>query len=175
MAELTAKELFRAKNGDGVENVRDCEGQIIRPIAFTTKRYIGQDEKEHEVLIIKDGKSGGMFKTEVRAFIEKYRDYEESFGSEDDEEKPEIVISTENDKKYLVVFIKDNGIGIPKKNLRHIFDEFYRVPKGNIHDVKGYGIGLHYVKKIIQKHSGKIKVESELNHGSTFILYLPFK
>ena len=58
MAELTAKELFRAKNGDGVQNVRDCEGQILRPIAFTTKRYIGQDEKEHEVLIIKDGKSG---------------------------------------------------------------------------------------------------------------------
>ena len=99
MAELTAKELFRAKNGDGVQNVRDCEGQILRPIAFTTKRYIGQDEKEHEVLIIKDGKTGGMFKTEVRAFIEKYRDYEESFGAEDDEEKPEIVIILNKSKK----------------------------------------------------------------------------
>ena len=99
MAELTAKELFRAKNGDGVQNVRDCEGQILRPIAFTTKRYIGQDEKEHEVLIIKDGKTGGMFKTEVRAFIEKYRDYEESFDSEDDEEKPEIVIILNKSKK----------------------------------------------------------------------------
>ncbi len=90
-------------------------------------------------------------------------------------EKPTIVISTQNTKKFLVVSIKDNGIGIPKKSLRHIFDEFYRVPKGNIHDVKGYGIGLHYVKKIIQKHSGMIKVESELNHGSTFFVYLPFK
>ena len=99
MAELTAKELFRAKNGDGVENVRDCEGQILRPIAFTTKRYIGQDEKEHEVLIIKDGKTGKMYKTEVRAFIEKYRDYEESFGGEDDSEKPEIVIILNKSKK----------------------------------------------------------------------------
>ena len=90
-------------------------------------------------------------------------------------DKPEITISTWNEKKYLVVSIHDNGIGIPKKSLHHVFDEFYRVPKGNVHDVKGYGIGLHYVKKIIQKHSGKIKVESELNHGSTFTLYLPLK
>lgn len=99
MAELTSKELFRAKNGDGVENVRDCEGQIIRPIAFTTKHYIGQDEKEHEVLIFKDGKTGGMFKTEVKAFIEKFRDYVDSFGDEPDDDKPEIVIILNKSKK----------------------------------------------------------------------------
>lgn len=97
--ELTAKELFRAKNGDGVQNVKDCEGQIIRPVAFTTKRYVGSDEKEHEVLIIKDGKTGGMFKTEVKAFIEKYRDYEESFGGCSDDEKPDIVIVLNTSKK----------------------------------------------------------------------------
>ena len=97
--ELTAKELFRAKNGDGVQNVRDCEGQILQPVAFTTKRYIGQDEKEHEVLIIKDGKTGGMFKTEVRAFIEKFKDYVDSFMDADDAEKPEIVIILNKSKK----------------------------------------------------------------------------
>ena len=92
MAELTARELVRAKNGDGVENVRDCEGEILRPVAFTTKQYIGRDEKEHSVLIFKDGKNGGMYKTEVRAFIEKFKDYMDSFGEVPDEEKPEIVI-----------------------------------------------------------------------------------
>lgn len=97
--ELTARELFRAKNGDGVENVRDCEGQILRPVAFTTKHYIGQDEKEHEVLIFKDGKTGKMFKTEVKAFAEKFRDYMESFGDEPDEERPEIVIILNKSKK----------------------------------------------------------------------------
>ena len=99
MAELTAKELFRAKNGDGVTNIRDCEGQILRPIAFTTKRYIGREEQAHEDLITTDGKTGEMYKTEVRAFIEKYRDYEESFGGEDDTEKPEIVIILKKSQK----------------------------------------------------------------------------
>ena len=97
--ELTSIELFRAKNGDGVQNVRECEGQIIKPVAFTTKRYIGQDEKEHEVLIIKDGKTGGMFKTEVKAFIEKFRDYVESFMDAEDDEKPDIVIILKKSKK----------------------------------------------------------------------------
>ena len=97
--ELTSIELFRAKNGDGVQNVRECEGQIIKPVAFTTKRYIGQDEKAHEVLIIKDGKTGGMFKTEVKAFIEKFRDYVESFMDAEDDEKPDIVIILKKSKK----------------------------------------------------------------------------
>lgn len=97
--ELTAKELFRAKNGDGVQNVKECEGQIVHPVTFTTSTYIGKDEKEHEVLIIKDGKTGNMYKTEVKAFIEKYRNYEESFGGEDDAEKPEIVIVLKKSKK----------------------------------------------------------------------------
>lgn len=92
MAELTARELFRAKNGDGVSNVKECEGEILLPVAFTTKQYIGHDEKEHSVLIFKDGKTDRMYKTEVRAFIEKFTDYMDSFGDVPDDEKPEIVI-----------------------------------------------------------------------------------
>lgn len=91
------------------------------------------------------------------------------------QKEPIIEISTRNVKRNLEIRVKDNGIGIPKKSLRHVFDEFYRVPKGNIHDVKGYGLGLHYVKKIVQKHGGHISVESELNIGSTFIVSLPLK
>jgi len=91
------------------------------------------------------------------------------------QKEPIIEISTKNVKRNLEIRVKDNGIGIPKKSLRHVFDEFYRVPKGNIHDVKGYGLGLHYVKKIVQKHGGHISVESELNIGSTFIVSLPLK
>ena len=75
----------------------------------------------------------------------------------------------------LAVSVTDNGIGIPKKNIKHIFDEFYRVTKGNVHDNKGYGLGLNYVKKIVEIHGGRVKVKSVLGEGSTFTVYIPYK
>ncbi|MCR4680438.1 MAG: HAMP domain-containing histidine kinase [Bacteroidales bacterium] len=88
---------------------------------------------------------------------------------------PEILINTQSDKKYFLLSVTDKGIGIPKKALPSIFDNFYRVPKGNVHDVKGYGLGLGYVKKIIALHHGHIEVQSEEGKGSTFVVYLPLK
>ena len=88
---------------------------------------------------------------------------------------PEILINTQSDKKYFLLSVTDKGIGIPKKALPNIFDNFYRVPKGNVHDVKGYGLGLGYVKKIIALHHGHIEVQSEEGKGSTFVIYLPLK
>ena len=88
--------------------------------------------------------------------------------------KPLITISTKNEKKGILISIEDNGIGIPKKALKIIFDKFYRVPKGDVHDVKGFGIGLHYVKVMIDYHKGKIEIKSELNQGTTINIYLPF-
>ncbi|MDB5229416.1 MAG: histidine kinase [Chitinophagaceae bacterium] len=71
------------------------------------------------------------------------------------------------------ISVKDKGIGIPTGYLSEIFQAFFRVPHGNIHTVKGYGLGLSYAKKIIEKHNGSIEVQSVLNEGSTFILHLP--
>ncbi|MBX7226503.1 MAG: HAMP domain-containing histidine kinase [Chitinophagales bacterium] len=88
---------------------------------------------------------------------------------------PDIRISTENKRKTIIITIADNGKGIKKDGLRHIFDKFYRVPSGNVHDVKGFGIGLYYVKQIVDKHKGKIKAESTLGKGTTFIIQLPIK
>ena len=86
---------------------------------------------------------------------------------------PEIIISTYNKNDELIISIKDNGIGISKDNRSKIFDQFYRVPTGNVHDVKGFGLGLTYVKKMTEAHNGRISVSSEINKGSTFKLYFP--
>lgn len=89
-------------------------------------------------------------------------------------ELPNISIKTYNVKNGIHIEIADKGIGISKENQRRIFDQFYRVPTKNIHNVKGFGLGLSYVRKIIDTLHGKIWIKSELNKGTTFTLFLPF-
>jgi two-component system, OmpR family, phosphate regulon sensor histidine kinase PhoR len=86
---------------------------------------------------------------------------------------PVILVTVKTEKEGYRIDIQDNGIGIKKEDLRLIFDKFYRVPTGNIHDVKGFGLGLYYVKLIIEAHKGKIDAKSTLDKGTTFSIWLP--
>ena len=84
-----------------------------------------------------------------------------------------ITMKTWNDEEHLYLSITDTGLGMKKENLKKIFDKFYRVHTGNVHDVKVFGLGLAYVKKIVDLHDGEIKVDSELGKGTTFTIKLP--
>ena len=85
----------------------------------------------------------------------------------------DIEVFTENISNAILIHIKDNGMGMSKHAIKHIFDKFYREEIGNIHNIKGHGLGLSYVKKIIELHQGKVSVVSEKGKGSTFTVKLP--
>jgi two-component system phosphate regulon sensor histidine kinase PhoR len=87
--------------------------------------------------------------------------------------KPEIEISTRDFKEGILITIKDNGIGISANNQKKIFEKFFRITGGNLHDVKGYGLGLSYIKLVMDSHHGYITVKSQQGHGSEFEIYLP--
>ncbi len=137
--------------------------------ATTTLRLEDTDNDVHLVLKLKSKNPVVMAdEMHLRSVIDNLIDnaYKYSLGS------PHIQISVDDTESGLKMTITDYGIGMSMETQRHIFDKFYRKPTGNLHNVKGYGIGLYYVRKIIEAHGGYIKVQSELNKGSKFFVFL---
>ncbi len=91
------------------------------------------------------------------------------------DDEPVITISTQNVKRGIEIAVSDNGIGIPVESQPFIFDKFYRVPTGNVHDVKGFGLGLNYVKIMTEAHKGTVRLKSEAGKGTTFFITLPIE
>jgi two-component system phosphate regulon sensor histidine kinase PhoR len=88
---------------------------------------------------------------------------------------PKVTVRTYDEENKVVLEVSDNGIGISPEHHKKIFQKFYRVPFGNVHNVKGFGIGLSYVQQIVKAHRWKLKLESEPNQGSIFRVYVPKK
>jgi two-component system phosphate regulon sensor histidine kinase PhoR len=89
-------------------------------------------------------------------------------------DSPEITVETKNNDKGIILSVEDKGIGMSKSVQSKIFERFYRQSSGNIHDVKGFGLGLNYVRAIIDAHKGSVTVTSEPGKGSRFDIFLPF-
>jgi two-component system phosphate regulon sensor histidine kinase PhoR len=89
------------------------------------------------------------------------------------EEAPKIDVFTERVKNYIIIKVQDQGTGMSKGVVKKVFEKFYREHTGDIHNVKGHGLGLAYVKKIVEDHQGEVYAESEKGKGSTFYVKLP--
>lgn len=139
--------------------------------------------KEAEIIRVKIEEGNGQFHTELKATQFHIKGDSDHLGNiifnllgnaiKYTEGAPEIIIKTENIGNKLIISVIDHGIGIPDKFKKYIFKKFYRVSTGNVHNVKGFGLGLYYVNKIVRGHRGKVRVESVEGKGSTFSLIFP--
>ncbi|MES2003092.1 MAG: HAMP domain-containing sensor histidine kinase [Bacteroidota bacterium] len=128
-------------------------------------------EKEGEVQFLLNAKNDTIHADEVHFsnLISNLIDNAIKYSND----KLKIIVSTHSTKNYLVVRVEDNGIGMSKESVKRIFEKFYRAHTGNLHNVKGFGLGMSYVKTVIDAHKGKVKVDSTLGKGSIFTVEVP--
>ena len=157
------KATLKPKDVDANELIKG----VVHTFALKVERYNGKIDTELEA-------------AEAHVFVDEMHITNVIFNLMDNAVKykrPDVdlhlMVRTWNESGKLMISVQDNGIGIKKENLKKIFEKFYRVHTGNLHDVKGFGLGLAYVKKIIMDHKGTIRAESELNVGTKFIIALP--
>ena len=148
-------------------NVNELIVGVVNTFALKVEKYNGKITTEL------DAKNPWIFVDEMHFTNVIFNLLDNAVKYKKEEGDLHLHVRTWNESGKLFISIQDNGIGIKKENLKKIFDKFYRVHTGNRHDVKGFGLGLAYVKKIIQDHKGAIRAESELNVGTKFIIVLP--
>ncbi|MBM71795.1 MAG: hypothetical protein CL847_03330 [Crocinitomicaceae bacterium] len=147
-------------------NIHDIAKDVVKNVAMQVRKMGGKVELDLKATnpIIKADQ------THLTSVIFNLIDNALKYSAED----PRLKISTVQTDEGLEFSVRDNGVGIPKEHLGKVFERLYRVPSGNVHDVKGFGLGLSYVKAVVERHGGSITVESELGSYSVFSLKLKF-
>lgn len=204
LASQMLKDPMMQKNESSFQNISSVIEDECKRLGFQVERVLQMAtlEKGKTPLRIKDLYINDIIKKVVKSVELKLRDKSGKitckYGAKDDlvegdevhitnvinnlldnaikytENTPELVITTTNVKNGVEISIADNGIGISRENQKRVFEQFFRVHTGNVHNVKGFGIGLSYVRKTVEAHHGTIRLKSELGKGSTFTIFLPF-
>ena len=163
-------QIARLENGELELNKADRHLHLI--IESVAERFLLQlEELGGEVVLELDAKND-IFKVDELHFSNMINNLIDNAIKYNDKQ-PLIKINTYNIITGIVIEVSDNGIGLTKENQAKIFDKFYRVSKGNVHDVKGFGLGLSYVMSIVKGHFGEISVESKLKEGTKFKIQIP--
>ncbi len=157
------KAVFKKKQLDLNEMIESIAGTFTLRVEHTGGKIYTQIEAVDSAIYVDEVHFQNAI-TNLMDNAVKYRKTDEPLN---------VYIRTWNDEEHLFLSIRDTGLGIKKENQKKIFEKFYRVHTGNRHDAKGFGLGLAYVKKIIDLHNGSIRVESELGKGTKFIITLP--
>lgn len=150
MEEFDLAELIRSVSPSLELKINDKNGQLI--LDFQANNTLIRADKLHLTNILHNLVDNGV----------KYS-----------KEKPEITIRLQNDGRDLLLTVQDNGIGIPKEDRKRVFDKFHRVPTGNVHNVKGFGLGLFYVKTMCKAHQWNLNLKSELGQGTSIEIRMP--
>ncbi len=145
--------------------------QLIHNVSTNFKLKV--ENKNGKIIESLDAKNSTAYVDEVHFTNVIYNLFDNAFKYR--KGTPILQVKTWNKNNGVIISVKDNGMGISKESLSRIFEKFYRVPTGNVHNVKGFGLGLAYVKKIVEDHGGTITAESELNIGTKFEIFLPIK
>ncbi len=162
---LLDKEDFQLKLTD--VNLHEVIGRAVENISLQVEKKEGVVQKN---LLAENAYVQGDL-THISNVINNLLDNANKYSPK----KPEIFVHTSNIPNGVEVIIEDKGVGMTKEARKHIFDKFYRVHTGDLHDVKGFGLGLSYVKAMVTAHKGQVEVKSELGKGSSFILFFPFR
>jgi two-component system phosphate regulon sensor histidine kinase PhoR len=172
---LQVEQILQAAQLDITEVLKDKDTLHVHEVFRTiNEKFSLQLEEKNAVLVfdfkaLEDGVLG--HKVHFVNMLSNLVDNALKYSKEDVD--PHIIVSTKNEGKRILISVIDNGIGMTKDTASKVFDKFYRAHTGNVHNVKGFGLGLNYTRKMVEAHDGTISLETALGKGSTFIISLP--